>query len=60
MYNNVRGEYKVNQMLERLQAVMERYEQLRELLFDPAVASDPKRLSDYSKVQSGIQELYQA
>lgn len=60
MYNNVRGECKVNQMLERLQAVMERYEQLSELLCDPAVASDPKRLRDYSKEQSGIQELYHA
>jgi len=50
----------VSQMLDRLQAVIERYEQLSELLCDPDVSSDPRRLRDYSKEQSGIQELYQA
>ena len=47
-------------MLDRLQTVIERYEQLSELLCDPDVASDPKRLRDYSKEQSGLEDLYQA
>jgi peptide chain release factor 1 len=37
---------------------MDRYDQLNELLCDPAVASDPKRLREYSKEQSGLEELY--
>lgn len=47
-------------MLDRLQAVIERYEQISELLCDPDVANDPKRLREYSKEQSGIEPLYQA
>lgn len=43
-------------MFERLQAVEERYEQLNELLSDPAVISDPDQLRKYSKEQSDLQE----
>jgi peptide chain release factor 1 len=43
-------------MFDRLQAVEERYEQLNELLSDPDVVSDPKKLREYSKEQSDIQE----
>lgn len=43
-------------MFERLQAVEERYEQLNELLSDPAVISDPNQLRKYSKEQSDLQE----
>ncbi|MCQ6561944.1 peptide chain release factor 1 [Paenibacillus mendelii] len=47
-------------MLDRLQALADRYEKLSELLCDPDVASDPKRLRDYSKEQSDLQEAYEA
>lgn len=43
-------------MFERLQAVENRYDQLNELLSDPDVVSDMKKLRDYSKEQSGLQE----
>lgn len=36
-------------MLDRLQSLADRYEKLSELLCDPDVANDAKRLRDYSK-----------
>jgi peptide chain release factor 1 len=47
-------------MLEQLQALADRYEKLSELLCDPDVTSDTKRLRDYSKEQSDLQEAYDA
>lgn len=47
-------------MLDRLQALADRYEKLSELLCDPDVASEPKRLRDLSKEQSDLQEAYEA
>ncbi|MFD0714885.1 peptide chain release factor 1 [Paenibacillus sp. GCM10027626] len=47
-------------MIDRLQALADRYEKLSELLCDPDVASDPKRLRDYSKEQSDLEEAYSA
>ncbi|WP_219834470.1 peptide chain release factor 1 [Paenibacillus sp. R14(2021)] len=47
-------------MLDRLQALADRYEKLSELLCDPDVASDPKRLRDFSKEQSDLQPVYEA
>ncbi|WP_248929358.1 peptide chain release factor 1 [Paenibacillus hamazuiensis] len=47
-------------MLDKLQALADRYEKLSELLCDPDVASDPKRLREYSKEQSDMQEAYEA
>ncbi|EKY4025115.1 TPA: peptide chain release factor 1 [Listeria innocua] len=41
-------------MYDRLQAVEDRYDELNELLSDPDVVSDSKRLRDLSKEQSGI------
>ncbi|HEK9100980.1 peptide chain release factor 1 [Bacillus pfraonensis] len=43
-------------MLDRLQAVEDRYEKLNELLSDPEVISDSNKLREYSKEQSDIQE----
>ncbi|MBT2573030.1 peptide chain release factor 1 [Bacillus sp. ISL-51] len=43
-------------MLDRLQSIEERYEKLNELLSDPEVVNDPKKLREYSKEQSDIQE----
>lgn len=45
-------------MLDRLQALADRYEKLSELLCDPDVTSDTKKLREYSKEQSGLQEAY--
>lgn len=46
----------MNDVLDRLQAVENRYEKLNELLSDPAVISDTNKLREYSKEQSDIQE----
>ncbi|WP_461611117.1 peptide chain release factor 1 [Cytobacillus kochii] len=43
-------------MFDRLQSVEERYERLNELLSDPEIVNDPKKLREYSKEQSDIQE----
>lgn len=46
----------MNDVLDRLQAVEDRYEKLNELLSDPEVISDSNKLREYSKEQSDIQE----
>jgi len=46
-------------MLDRLQAIEDRYERLNELLSDPDVVSDPKKLKEYSKEQADISETVQ-
>ncbi|GIN86492.1 peptide chain release factor 1 [Heyndrickxia sporothermodurans] len=43
-------------MFDRLQAVEDRYEKLNELLSDPEIVNDTKKLREYSKEQSDIQE----
>ena len=47
-------------MLDRLQALADRYEKLSELLCDPDVVNDPARLRSYAKEQSDLNEAYQA
>lgn len=47
-------------VLDRLQALADRYDKLSELLCDPDVASDPKRLREFSKEQSDLQPVYAA
>lgn len=47
-------------MLDRLQALADRYEKLSELLCDPDVAGDAKKLREYSKEQADLQETYDA
>ena len=46
-------------MFDRLQAVEDRYERLNELLSDPEVINDSKKLREYSKEQSDILETVQ-
>lgn len=46
-------------VFDRLQAVEDRYEKLNELLSDPEIVNDPKKLREYSKEQSDIQETVQ-
>ncbi|KKB44915.1 peptide chain release factor 1 [Bacillus thermotolerans] len=43
-------------MFDRLQSVEERYDKLNELLSDPEVINDSKKLREYSKEQSDLQE----
>ena len=45
-----------NKLFDRLQAVEDRYERLNELLSDPEIINDSKKLREYSKEQSDIQE----
>ncbi|MFC4410681.1 peptide chain release factor 1 [Chungangia koreensis] len=47
-------------MFDRLQAVEDRYDKLNELLSDPTIVSDPKKLHQYSKEQSDIRETVEA
>ncbi|WP_405097547.1 peptide chain release factor 1 [Oceanobacillus sp. FSL H7-0719] len=47
-------------MLDRLQALEDRYNKLNELLSDPEVASDPNKLRDYGKEQSGLEDVVMA
>ncbi|WP_185806984.1 peptide chain release factor 1 [Bacillus sp. HMF5848] len=47
-------------MFDRLQSVEQRYDKLTELLSDPEVVNDPKKLRDYSKEQSDLQETVEA
>jgi len=44
-------------MLDRLQLLEDRYEQLNELLSDPEIVSDIDKLRDYSKEQSDLSEV---
>lgn len=46
-------------MIERLQAIEDRYEQLNDRLSDPEVINDPKKLREYSKEQSDLEETVQ-
>ena len=47
-------------MLDRLQSVEDRYDRLNELLSDPDVINDTKKLREYSKEQSDLQETVEA
>lgn len=47
-------------MLERLQSLEDRYDELNQLLSDPEVISDINKLREYSKEQSGLEDAVQA
>ncbi|QDP41676.1 peptide chain release factor 1 [Radiobacillus deserti] len=47
-------------MIDQLQSLEDRYEKLNELLSDPEVINDTKKLREYSKEQSDLQEVVQA
>jgi peptide chain release factor 1 len=47
-------------VFDRLQAVEDRYDRLNELLSDPEIVNDPKKLREYSKEQSDIQATVEA
>lgn len=46
-------------MLDRLETVVNRYEELSQLLCDPDIINDPKKLRQYSKEQSDLEETVQ-
>jgi peptide chain release factor 1 len=46
-------------LFDRLQGVEDRYERLNELLSDPDIVNDSKKLREYSKEQSDMQETVQ-
>ena len=46
-------------MIDRLQALEDRYNKLNDLLCDPEVASDPAKLRQYGKEQSDLEETVQ-
>jgi peptide chain release factor 1 len=46
-------------VFDRLQSVEDRYERLNELLSDPQIINDSKKLREYSKEQSDIQKTVQ-
>jgi peptide chain release factor 1 len=46
-------------VFDRLQSVEDRYERLNELLSDPTIINDSKKLREFSKEQSDIQETVQ-
>ena len=47
-------------MFDRLQAVEDRYDRLNELLSDPDIVNDSKKLREYSKEQSDLQDTVDA
>lgn len=56
-YNNTVNQKEVSGMLDRLQRLEDRYNQLNELLSDPEVVSDIDKLREYSKEQSDLEEV---
>lgn len=46
-------------MLDQLQSLEDRYNKLNELLSDPEISSDPNKLREYGKEQSGLEDVVQ-
>ena len=49
----------MNNMMERLETIANRYEELNEILMDPSIASDIKKMTDASKEQASLEKAYQ-
>ena len=49
----------MNNMMERLETIARRYEELNEILMDPSIASDIKKMTEASKEQSSLEAAYQ-
>lgn len=66
MYTRERSKFysddkkRCNKVLDKLQALEDRYNKLNELLSDPEVISDSNKLRDYSKEQSDLEAAVQA
>ena len=49
----------MNNMLERLETIARRYEELNEILMDPSIATDIKKMTEASKEQASLEKAYQ-
>lgn len=49
----------MNNMMERLETIARRYEELNEILMDPSIASDIKKMTEASKEQASLEAAYQ-
>ena len=47
-------------MIERLQTIENRYKEINELLLDPSVVSDVKKMTDLMKEMRSIEEVNEA
>lgn len=48
----------MNNMIERLETVARRYEELNEILMDPSIASDIQKMTEASKEQASLENAY--
>ena len=49
----------MNNMIERLETIARRYEELNEILMDPSIASDIHKMTEASKEQASLETAYQ-
>lgn len=49
----------MNNMMERLETIANRYEELNEILMDPSIAGDVKKMTEASKEQASLEKAYQ-
>ncbi len=49
----------MNNMMERLETIARRYEELNEILMDPSIANDIQKMTEASKEQSTLEAAYQ-
>lgn len=50
----------MNTLLERLQTVEKRYEELTQILMDPSIANDIQKMTQASKEQASLEKAYKA
>lgn len=48
----------MNNMIERLETIARRYEELNEILMDPSIASDINKMTEASKEQATLETAY--
>lgn len=48
----------MNNMIERLETIARRYEELNEILMDPSIASDINKMTEASKEQASLETAY--
>ena len=48
----------MNTLLERLQTVEKRYEELTQILMDPSIANDIQKMTQASKEQASLEKAY--
>ena len=49
----------MNNMIERLETIARRYEELNEILMDPSIANDVQKMTEASKEQASLENAYQ-